>query len=502
MKAISLVAIVCAALFVPALASAQALNVGQQPNYGTRVLTPGFMPDPMVINVTSGGTVSAANAGLGACRGFVTSAPDFNLRMTSMDSFLRFYVEGAGQDTTLLINDPNGQWFCNDDAFGNDPSIDFQNASAGTYNVWVGSFDPNVRAQARLNITERVNASPGFAAAQAQQQQQQYVPPQQQAYGSPNYQQVYGVQQANTPQVVQVQQNQVNPGAPPNFGAIAFGQSTRIASGGSIDARRLGLGNDCVGYITASPDVNVMVYQPTFARFFVDAGNADTTLLIQGPDGRWACSDDAFDGTNPGLDFAVAQPGVYHMWIGSYRAGTRASGTFYATPSNAARPGGNVVAAVGNSAIPAQRPHTMLGPIDLDAAPTNGAVTLSPGFMPDPAQYNANAGGSVNSDAVQGIPIACGGWIQANADMTLTMTRGTSYLHIGYSDAGGMDTTILVRAPNGAWLCNDDEPGNGNDPGVEIQGASAGTYQIWVGTFAYQPRGRSAGMIQFSERQQ
>lgn len=519
MKAISFVSLVSAALALPSLASAQTLDYNQQPNYGTRVLTPGFMPDPMIINVTSGGGIPAANVGNAACRGYVTSAPDFNLRMTNIDSFLRFYVEGGGQDTTLVINDPNGHWYCNDDTFGNDPSIDFQNASAGTYNVWVGSYNAGVRAQARLNVTERMNARPGFAAAQQQPQQQyvqpqqqyaqpqqHYVQPQAQAYGSPNYRQVFGVQQVN-PQQVAVPPppgngGQLMPGAQPNFGTVVFGQATRVASGGWIDARRLGLPPTCVGSITASPDVNVMVYQPTWARFFVEAPGEDTTLIIQSPDGSFACNDDAFGGINPGLDFSVAQPGVYHVWIGGFRAGVRGSGTFYTSASNMSRPGGAQVMGVMGAATPAQRLHNMLGPIDLDAAPTSGSVTLSPGFMPDPAAYNANGGGSVNSDAVSGVPIACGGWIQANADMTLTMAGATPYLHIGYTPNDDVDTTILVRAPNGAWICNDDEPGNGHNPGVDIQGASAGTYQIWVGTFAHQPRVRSSGTLQFSERQQ
>jgi hypothetical protein len=94
-----------------------------------------------------------------------------------------------------------------------------------------------------------------------------------------------------------------------------------ILAGGANDASDLG--GACVGMIADAPDfrlnytagglpLNVWVYS-----------NADTTLVINGPDGRWACNDDGAggNGVNPGLRWAQPQSGVYDIWIGKFGGG-------------------------------------------------------------------------------------------------------------------------------------------------------------------------------------
>jgi hypothetical protein len=134
------------------------LNVGARPNFGERAIAPGFTPDPLTINVTSGGSIDASRSNAGAgCSGWVTSAPDFNLRLNGTASFLRFYVNGVANngDTTLIVNTADGRWLCNDDSFGGvNPSVDVTNAPAGLYNVWVGSYQNGTQIRGRLNVTE------------------------------------------------------------------------------------------------------------------------------------------------------------------------------------------------------------------------------------------------------------------------------------------------------------------------------------------------------------
>ena len=44
------------------------------------------------------------------------------------------------------------------------------------------------------------------------------------------------------------------------------------------------------------------------------------------------------------------------------------------------------------------------------------------------------------------------------------------------------DTTLLVNRPDGSWVCNDDDLGDGN-PVLVITSAADGLYDIWVGTY-------------------
>jgi hypothetical protein len=50
-------------------------------------------------------------------------------------------------------------------------------------------------------------------------------------------------------------------------------------------------------------------------------------------------------------------------------------------------------------------------------------------------------------------------------------------------DSGSEDTTIAVQGPNGLLLCGDDAAG-GSSASVTTANWPAGTYQVWVGTFA------------------
>lgn len=45
------------------------------------------------------------------------------------------------------------------------------------------------------------------------------------------------------------------------------------------------------------------------------------------------------------------------------------------------------------------------------------------------------------------------------------------------------DTTLLVRDPTGQWWYNDDMPGQGWNPGLNIVNPPSGTYYVWVGLY-------------------
>ncbi len=128
-------------------------------------LESGFSPDPFTVQVTSGGSVDVqqalGNSCQGTARGYATSNPDFRVQYTA-GSFnqLRFFFVGQG-DTTLVVNAPNGQWFCNDDADGTlSPMIVFNNPASGQYDIWVGSYSQGNTVPGTLYVTE-LDRGPG-----------------------------------------------------------------------------------------------------------------------------------------------------------------------------------------------------------------------------------------------------------------------------------------------------------------------------------------------------
>lgn len=135
---------------------AQLLQIGgNQANYGYVTMGPGFTPDPVSVNVVSGGAYNARQMGLpSGCVGWVTRTPDYIVRFTGATNRLRFFVTGS-TDTTLVINSSNGSWHCNDDSFGStNPTVDIIGAQPGQYDVWVGSYRQGERATAVLHMTE------------------------------------------------------------------------------------------------------------------------------------------------------------------------------------------------------------------------------------------------------------------------------------------------------------------------------------------------------------
>ena len=119
-----------------------AQDIGAEPLYGTAELSAGFFPDPHVVELLAGGSDSTTDIGTN-CVGFIEAGqPDYDLNYSAGSTQLGIFVD-AEIDTTLLINDPRGNWHCNDDAsFLSDanPGIVFNTPISGNYNIWVGTY--------------------------------------------------------------------------------------------------------------------------------------------------------------------------------------------------------------------------------------------------------------------------------------------------------------------------------------------------------------------------
>jgi hypothetical protein len=139
-------ALVCAS-------AAVAQNTSLDPNYGTITLESGFTPDPRVIALRAGGDIAASRAG-SRCTGFITNAPDVRLVYEAGSLPLIISVD-AGSDTTLVVNGPNGEFYCDDDSGeGSNPSIRLNNPQSGRYEIWVGTYRSGNSQPARLHISE------------------------------------------------------------------------------------------------------------------------------------------------------------------------------------------------------------------------------------------------------------------------------------------------------------------------------------------------------------
>lgn len=151
MRTVFVASAIAAALMAAAAAStAAAQDPAAAATSGGMRASAGFTPDPIQVRIYSGGSIDASRLG-GACVGMIASAPDYEFTYTAGSFPLSFGVV-SDRDTSLVINGPDGRWYCNDDAEGLNPILTWGRPSSGSYDIWVGAVGQ--AASATLLISE------------------------------------------------------------------------------------------------------------------------------------------------------------------------------------------------------------------------------------------------------------------------------------------------------------------------------------------------------------
>ena len=90
--------------------------------------------------------------------GYVANAPDFTLYYTDDTARGELILRVAAEcDTVLLVNDLNAEWLFNDDSDGLNPAVTIPAAASGRYDIWVGTFGPNL-CQSSITLTSSMPA--------------------------------------------------------------------------------------------------------------------------------------------------------------------------------------------------------------------------------------------------------------------------------------------------------------------------------------------------------
>jgi hypothetical protein len=271
-----------------------AVDVSGTPHHGSYRLRTGFAPNPFAMGVRAGGSVSAdiaLQAGHtiveGFCHGFMTREPTMRLTWSGNGEPL-FLSAASDVDTLLLVNAPDGGWWCDDDSAGNlDPGLVIDDARNGVYDIYVATFSPGETATATVYVSET-----GWGA--------------------------------------EALSMRVDASLEPRFGGVTLDPASTVLpftadveAGGPLRAFQAGLSSTdyCVGHITREPTyvVNWAPSQPTPFAIYLDA-ERDTTLAIRLPDGSWRCDDDGSVGLNAGIGFPEGAAGFYHVYAGTYGA--------------------------------------------------------------------------------------------------------------------------------------------------------------------------------------
>ena len=421
-------------------------DANMSPEHGTLNLRAGFLPDPERMLVSIGGDVNSGRVIPGdMCWGQVTQQPDAWVNYSANNQQDLFFSIGADSDATLIVQGPDGSWYCDDDTAGNlNPGLRVRDPQSGRYAVWAGRFSNGPRENAELFVSEL-----GYLGD---------------TDGPPN----------------------LDPTLPPNYATIDLRagfapdpHSLELQAGGDQDVYEA-VGQGCLGYATTAPDYNLNYQSGGYDLFISAATQGDATLIVNAPDGSWHCDDDGAGGLNPGVQFDGPQSGTYNIWVGTYSDTMPLPAMLHISELGFA---------------------TELGEgqmLDFSLPANYGEVALETGFWPDPHRVELMAGGGLSAE--YGADSMCRGYVTAAPDYELTFQAGSNPLYIAaLSDA---DTTIVVNTPDGAWICNDDR--FGLNPGVMFDTPQSGVYDIWVGTYwegAPEPAVLEISEISFSGEQ-
>jgi hypothetical protein len=106
-------------------------------------LTGGFGPESYNVTVYAGGGIDASTIANG-CVGMVGESDSVTLSFTAYGGPLVISAYSEA-DTSLVVNGPDGRWYCNDDTEGLNPRVNWNSAQSGVYNIRVGAVSSSAQ---------------------------------------------------------------------------------------------------------------------------------------------------------------------------------------------------------------------------------------------------------------------------------------------------------------------------------------------------------------------
>lgn len=213
------------------------------------------------------------------------------------------------------------------------------------------------------------------------------------------------------------------------------------------------LGNECPGYVgsVTTPNAIISVRGVTSSLEFIGRTTDDGVLTVVAPDGTVHCNDDTY-GLQPAVNFQEPKDGDYRVFMGFYRQSDSSSMALEL------RPGPTLTANSRTRTLtPAQEEQT---------------VAVSAG--------GTTPGRDVGS--------TCGGYFDMSAPQAVFELSPVSSTVVWSVDAP-VDTVLMLRMPDGSFVCQDDSNGFNPEYSAQIGG---GKVYAWIGTFSPQARPSAA----------
>lgn len=256
-----------------------------------------------------------------------------------------------------------------------------------------------------------------------------------------------------------------------------------LQAGGPVDASTVA--KACKGFVAKRPAVTVDYNGKAeiLKVFFYSDG--DPVLMIQTPDGKFACNDNTSPTLlDPTVTLTKPAQGRYNVWLGSALAGDLIPGFLVFTGQGDVRAG---ALALGSLVKRPAQPDVL--PLDSRVASAATRVAeaqaavkattkLAPGGGPLTARVTA--AGKLPAPELATGEVLCGGLITVAPSYAFEWSGQARALGVMFEGDG--DATVIVRTPDGQFLCADDADGKNNlNPLVIASNPATGRYLVWVG---------------------
>lgn len=286
-------------------------------------------------------------------------------------------------------------------------------------------------------------------------------------------------------------QDGLTPQAAPAFASLYLNADftldpylVRVESSGALDAAAMG--EDCVGVVSAAPDVVVNWTGETEHLTFFVYSDTDPVLLIVTPSGEVLCND---DWDEPSLSPVISVPnpaeGAYAVYVGAYSPDHPAYGWLGVTqlPAEALN-----LPAVDLSPMLRLRAPGTAAPLEIRPAsdllseeiPIFGSAALDAGF--GVLEASVSGAGVVPAQSFALGEIACAGYINLAPSFVFNLEEASATLSVLFN--GDADAALIVRLPDESFVCNADAAADNLNPQVRLEGAPAGDYAVWVGVMS------------------
>ncbi|MGE0742093.1 MAG: hypothetical protein AB7O98_12185 [Hyphomonadaceae bacterium] len=288
--------------------------------------------EPSRFQIRAGGVQEFPNLPLrGDCGDFYIDSQDVSALEIRPSSIVRYDRVGRRNPLTIRLRDaetpsqqrralavraPGGAWRCSADSAEALATITFADARSGDYVVFAGTRQRE-EGHAVLEILDFLRPNPClqpmFTIARAPSANRSAD---EMSLGAASGE----CQRGSTQDEARLLRGSIPIGDVPSV--------VPLSAGGSIDASQA-IPNDvhraCRGFIGERPSLKLNATAGAAFALSVRA-EADTTLVVQAPDGRWHCDDDGGPAYHPALQFNSAQTGVYAIFVGNYDAVGRSGG--------------------------------------------------------------------------------------------------------------------------------------------------------------------------------